>query len=646
MLDNKAMRPSVWARSFMLFALGSPCAAWAGSFGLGPLDAEWQLQGTYTYSIRTENPHHGVVATGGREVVEAPEYLKWPESNNFDDGDRNFRQWEAVNNRATLLGEMQFKYGSDFGALIRGDAFYDLVYRSDRNSNNNEESISTTQEPFNSFTEDNRFFSGKRARLLDAYAYGTWYLPGNMVLNLRAGRHIAAWGESLFFSGVALAQAPADATKATVPGADVKSILLPVNQVSFQLAVDSKLTLLGQYKLEFKEIELNPVGEFFSPADVVGPGREFIYGIRNPLYSDNLSEVNLADPNDYNQTLQVIYDLFAAGSGGALPPQDLALLPDPGAGAELYLPPIGALTEEQGAPRGVDPQYAGDIVPNDHGQWGFGMRYALNSITTIGAYHLRYHATTPAPVQNYGYGVLLYDPVTGSPVITTRELGDLRVPVTYNIKYFDGVHMTALSASTVLFGTNFGAELIYRDGYDVLVDVYAPILGLVPTPTRARVWQALVSWLYLLGPGPFWDSIVWVGETGFVHIEDWDRQFSQTTEDPNDEEDMDRGLTFERDTAGMQFLVYVDKRNVFSGWDLRVPIGAAGIIHGHSAMAGGLGSLMGERDYRFSIGAEFTRLNKLTLGMVYNTYFGGKPDFNERPYQDRDTLALTVKYNF
>ncbi len=616
-------------------AVSSPL--WAGSFKLGPLDGEWQMQGSYVYSIRTENPHPGVVATGGRKEVEAPEWLKWPESNNFDDGDRNFDKWDAVNNRATLLGELQLKWGPDFGMLVRGDAFYDMVYRQDTNANDSPESISTSQDPYNSFTDEARFFSGKRARLLDAYGYGSWYLPGNMVLNLRAGKHIAAWGESLFFSGVALAQAPADATKATVPGADVKSILLPVNQVSFQLAVNNKLTLLGQYKLEFKEIELNPVGEFFSPADVVGPGAEFIYGIRNPLYSETLANYNLASTTDLNETIQVIADLFI-GPGAP----NVQLLPDDLLGElELNLPELGQLDELTGAPRGIDPQRRPDIVPSDHGQWGFGLRYALNYTTTIGAYHLRYHATTPAPRQNYGYGVLLYNPVTGEPAITTEQLGDLLVPTTYNIVYYPGVHLTALSLSTVLFGVNFGAELIYRDGVDVLVDVYAPILGPVPTPTRAETWQALLSWLYVLGPGPLglWDSMAIVGEAGFVHVEDYERQYNPSGE-------IDTGLTNTRDAAGVQMLFQIGKRNIFSGWDLNVPIGLAANIAGKSALNGGLGSLFGEDDYRASVGAEFIRLNKLTLGLVYNAYFGGTPNFNDRPYQDRDNIAFTAKYAF
>ena len=122
-------------------------------------------------------------------------------------------------------------------------------------------------------------------------------------------------------------------------------------------------------------------------------------------------------------------------------------------------------------------------------------------------------------------------------------------------------------------------------------------------------------------------------------MEDYERQYST-------EGEIDSGITFTRDSAGAQALFIIDKRNVFSGWDLKTTVGLAGIITGHSAFAGGFGSLMGEDDYRASLGVEFIRLNKLTLGAIYSAYFGGTPDFNDRPYQDRDNLAITAKYAF
>lgn len=626
----------------VLVGLGLSCGAQAGSFDFFGADGSYQLQGTYSAAWRMEKPGNGIINAPPSPDIPLPDYIKLPESNNFDDGDRNFKRGALVNNRLSLLGELQLSYG-DFGMLLRGDAFYDGVYF-DTNANGSPLTINRTDgdpqfEPetqVNAFSDIARYRSGRRARVLDAYAYGSWYLGESSALNLRLGRHIAAWGESLFFSGVALAQAPADATKATVPGADVKSILLPVNQLSMQLSLNNDWTLLGQYKLEFAPVELNPVGEFFSVTDVVGPGAQFIWGIENPLYLANLGDVNLLS-DDVPEALQLIVDLLASG----LPTEQVtSLLGNILGQLDGVLPnlpvPVGALAPLQpNTPRYVNVVRGRDKKPSDHGQWGVGLKYQLASDTNVGLYRLRYHNTTPAPIQNYGFATLLPGG-NGLPPLTTEALG-LQVPVTYNVSYFDGVDLTALSFSTALFGANVGGELIWREGIDVLVDVDGGLLGPVPTPTRARVGQALLSALYVIGPGPFWDSITLVGEGGFVHVEDVEAACGPTS--------CSTDLTYTRDASGWAWLTLIDKKNVFNGWDLQMPIYLSGIINGQSSVLSGLGSLMGEGDYRASVGANFTWLQRLQIGASYNAFLGD-PDFTKRPYADRDFAALTIKYNF
>lgn len=598
----------------------------AGSYELFGLEAETQLQTSYAVGIRTESPDQGIIATPPSPKIPIPDALKLPESNNYDDGDRNFAKGSLINNRLTVLGELLLKK-DDYGLLLRGDAFYDDVYRRG-NDNTSPDTINKTEGPVNEFTGAARYYDGRRTRLLDAYAFASWYIGDSAALNLRVGQQVVAWGESLFFSGVALAQGPADATKATVPGADVKSILLPVNQVSLQLALNEDLTLLGQYKLEFKETELNPVGEFYSVSDVVGPGAEFIYGIKNPVHKDVLADTILNAPD----LLGALYPALQPLSPLLNPILDLPLIPEVVRGVVGLVGATGVL---DGAPKNINVQRREDIRPSDYGQWGLGLRYRLTSDTTVGAYRLRYHNTTPAPVQNYGYAVLLPG-AGGLPDITTQVLG-VQVPVTYNIRYFDGIDLSALSFSTSLFGANVAGELIYREGVDILVDVDGGLLGPVPTPTRGKVSQALLSALYVIGPGWFWDSITLVGETGYIHVNDVEEACGPTS--------CSTALTYTRDAWGYSFLSYIDRKNISTGWDLQVPITFAGVGGGHSSFLSGLGSLMGEGDYRASIGLSFTRLQQLTLGISYNAFLG-KPDFRERPYADRDNLALSATYRF
>src|SRR3546814_8398151 len=100
-----------------------------------------------------------------------------------------------------------------------------------------------------------RFRDGQRARLLDAYGYGTWWLGDESSINLRLGQQLVAWGESLFLSGVASAQSQADATKAFIPGTEIKDILLPTNQIAFNAAVNNDITLLGRSEEHTSELQ-------------------------------------------------------------------------------------------------------------------------------------------------------------------------------------------------------------------------------------------------------------------------------------------------------------------------------------------------------------------------------------------------------
>ncbi|HSV80782.1 MAG TPA: DUF1302 family protein [Ramlibacter sp.] len=643
-MDGCRLRRGTWS---LVLAVGGATAlpAQASSFDLLGLDGDWQMQMGYAAAMRLHDADDRIINAPGAANIPVPENLKIPESANYDDGDRNFNRGSLFNNRLTLLGELGLVH-EDYGLRLRADAFYDNVYHR-KNDNRQSATLSQTtgdinyphEGPVDRFTDAAEYYDGTRARLLDAYVYGSWYLGDEMALNLRAGRHIAAWGESLFFSGIALAQGPADATKANVPGADVKSILLPVNQVSMQLALTPDLTVLGQYKLEYKSTELNPVGEYFSVADVVGPGAQFTYGLENPLYFDNLSDINLLS-SQLAEYLQLVLD-FAAPN---LPPnQAVNLVNNLLNTLDPLLPevtvPLGAIPQDS-QPKYINVLYNGEKKPSDHGQYGVGLKYQLTPFTGVGLYHLRYHSTTPAPVQTYGPAPLLVLP-GGAPLVTTGTLG-LQVPVSYQPHYFDGIHMTAASFTTTLFGVNVAGEAIYRDGVDVLVDLDSGLLGPVPSPTRAKIMQGLLSGLYSFGPQelfglPLWDTLSVVGETGYVHVQEVDPACNPY--------ECNTKLHNSRDSSGVALLLLFDRKNIMRGWDLNVPVYAARMLQGQSSLTAAFGALTGLQDKRLSVGVNMTYLQQLTLGVTWAGYFG-EPHFYKNPYADRDNIGVSIKYSF
>lgn len=208
--------------------------------------------------------------TSMRTSKSASQYLN---DINYDDSTRNFSRGSLITNRVSLFGELMLKH-DNLGAVLRGSHFYDDVYHN-RNDNDSPDTVNKSGR-YDAFTSDTRRYSGSKARLLDAYVYGNFDVFDDQYLSLKAGRHLVAWGESLFWPNISQGQAPVDATKFNVPGTEAKDAYLPVGQVSSSWSLTPDFSLLAYYQYEWDETQLNPVGDFFNSSDTFGPGSEFI----------------------------------------------------------------------------------------------------------------------------------------------------------------------------------------------------------------------------------------------------------------------------------------------------------------------------------------------------------------------------------
>lgn len=189
---------------------------------------------------------------------------------NADDGNRNFDQG-LISNRAGFLTEANISY-RDYGAFVRASGFYDDVYF-DENDNDSPSTHNSRSVANNQFTKDTEDHNGQRVRLLDAFVYGNFDVSGRN-LNLRVGRQVVSWGESLFIPGMSASQSPADGTKANVPGVEVKEILLPVGQVFGQLDLTDNLSMAAYSQWEWQKTEFDAVGSYFSTSDLLDEGGE------------------------------------------------------------------------------------------------------------------------------------------------------------------------------------------------------------------------------------------------------------------------------------------------------------------------------------------------------------------------------------
>lgn len=196
---------------------------------------------------------------------------------NTNDGDLNFDKG-LISNRLDLLSEFDLRYKRDYGLRLSGAAWYDDVYNK---SNDNPGAlggalVNSRSVDHDEFTRDTEKLHGRKAELLDAFVYGR-FTPGDMTLNLRAGRFTQLYGESLFFgnNAIAGAQSSLDLIKAlSVPNSQFKEILRPIGQLSGQLQINSNVSVSAYYQLEWRKSRLPGAGSYFSFTDFVDEGGE------------------------------------------------------------------------------------------------------------------------------------------------------------------------------------------------------------------------------------------------------------------------------------------------------------------------------------------------------------------------------------
>lgn len=271
---NRLIKAAVAAA---LLQLAVTPASWAVEFETGNPDfkARWDNTVKYSTAFRLKSQSPGLIADA-----------------NMDDGDRNFNKG-LISNRVDLLSEVDLSYKNS-GFRFSGAAWYDTVYNRS-NDHNSPATASQAGGAYNEFTDGTRKLHGQKAEALDAFVYSRFDL-GSMPANIRLGRHTVLYGETLFFgdNGIAGGQAPVDVIKLlSVPGTQFKEMLMPVNQVSGQVQLNSNLTLGGYYQFEWRANRIPGAGSYFSGGDHVGPGAErfFAPGSFGHVYFDRTDDI-------------------------------------------------------------------------------------------------------------------------------------------------------------------------------------------------------------------------------------------------------------------------------------------------------------------------------------------------------------------
>jgi len=256
------------AAASMVVALAVPAAqAFEIQTGDPDLKLTWDNTLKYSNAFRVRSASQSIVGGQNYDTASANYFP------NTDDGSNNFGKG-LISNRLDLFSEFDLAYRG-FGARVSGAGWYDSVYNS-RNDNTSPGTANQVSVPYNEFTSATRNLHGRKAELLDAFVFGGVKL-GSADLNVRLGKHTVLYGESLMLggNGIAAAQAPIDVVKAaSVPNAQFKEFMMPINQVSGQLQLSPDLAIGAYYQLDWTPDRLPASGSYFSFMDSLGDGGE------------------------------------------------------------------------------------------------------------------------------------------------------------------------------------------------------------------------------------------------------------------------------------------------------------------------------------------------------------------------------------
>ena len=272
---------------------------------------------------------------------------------NGDDGNLNFDRGDIVHASAKITTDINFTIAG-FNVFTRGLYLFDKEY-DELVQLKPDTTLIERNQPLSDAARDS--LSG-RAEVLDYFISRTFEI-GDKQFALKVGNQVLNWGESAFLIPNSLNSInPPNQALLRVPGFDIKELFQPVGMAMLSGEAFG-LNFEAFYQYEFKPVEVDPVGSFFSVSDVLGEGGDY------------------------------------ALLGFAKAPEDPDQLYEPRQNANDPLAVLGSAASRT-AYRDYDleRQYA----PSDDGQYGMALKYFadwLNGGTELALYYANYHSRFP-----------------------------------------------------------------------------------------------------------------------------------------------------------------------------------------------------------------------------------------------------------
>lgn len=345
--------------------------------------------------VPTGAPLGALINGPGNEAAANPDFNFL----NGDDGNLNYKKGDIVS--APLKGTHEFGLKSPDGwrALVRASWLRDFKTDDTRRT---------------ALSGDAKDIAVTNWTWLDAWVSKDFKL-GERTATVRLGNQVISWGEDIYIIGGINQINAFDLRKLRTPGAQVKEILRPAPMLSLNAGVGDGVSVEAYYQWKWNAFRFDPVGTFFSGADVVGAGQRAAY-----IPSSVLSGFGLCTPPT------------PCGDNGAAIQDGINVVP-----------------------------FEADRKPPKGQQFGLAMRFKPRGADTEYAlYYERYHDKLP-------FTTLFTDPAVTANVAT----------IGYYNEYGKNKNLFGASFNTKAGPVAVGGELSYRPKDSVAIDGSVPFAG-------------------------------------------------------------------------------------------------------------------------------------------------------------------------
>ncbi|WP_290538092.1 DUF1302 domain-containing protein [Alcanivorax sp.] len=491
--------------------------------------------------------------------------------------------------RATAFHDQQIMGGDhDGGALMKsgpfvpGNGFTRYATYSDYANNG-------IGDDFNSDAER---YAGQRARMLDAYVWGSFDLF-EKPLNVRLGQQVINWGEALFMQGGVNTANYFDLNALRLPGSEIKEALLPLDSLYFSYGLTFNATLEGFYQFEWENSEDAPAGTYFSTQVTV----------------DRIRDEDAKDNGQFG----LAYRYFAEALNGT----EFALYYTR---THARTPVVGSRINKintsglAGVPETIDTTEYQMAYVEDQDMFGASFNTVVGTMSLAGELAYR-----PERAIINEIGDNLIQSLAGAAANPAPTLGDL----------------TPHCVRAELGGSCLSSNTAVQEGqlyyfYDE-VESYN---------------GSLVS---IFNFGPTWgtDGLIALLELGVEHIEGLENpelEYNSTAailgseaqilspDDPNK-------YNLDDTSWGYRAVLKADYNNIFAGISMSPSVRIAHDVNGNSPIGG---NFMEDRKAA-TLGLDFVYLNNLEVGMSATSFWGAK---YSNKLADRNNASVSVKYSF